>query len=237
MARYSTQRGKFGKGPSAPLTRKRPGLSKDQGRAGEVRDVQEPRSEETYAQLIGVAERLFQLIGFQKTTVADIAREMRMSPANVYRFFATKSQINEAVCKSLLGRIEAEAEKIAASRDSAAERLRHLFEYVGKAHIRQYRLSRKLHDLIDAAVTENWAIMSQHSERMRAILETIIAGGMDQGEFARADPRLAASIINTICIRFCHPRLIVEYENDIEPSLDQMITFCLEGLAKPQKRS
>jgi Bacterial regulatory proteins, tetR family len=42
------------------------------------------------------AERLFRQIGFQKTTVADIARELHMSPANVYRFFAAKSEINEA---------------------------------------------------------------------------------------------------------------------------------------------
>ena len=45
--------------------------------------------------------------------VADIARELHMSPANVYRFFAAKSEINEAVCMDLLGKIEAEAEKIA----------------------------------------------------------------------------------------------------------------------------
>jgi len=32
----------------------------------------------------------FRQIGFQKTTVADIARELHMSPANVYRYFAAK---------------------------------------------------------------------------------------------------------------------------------------------------
>ena len=48
-------------------------------------------------QIIQTAERLFREIGFQKTTVADIARELRMSPANVYRFFGAKSEINEAV--------------------------------------------------------------------------------------------------------------------------------------------
>ena len=37
-----------------------------------------------------VAERLFGEIGFQKTTVVDIARELGMSPANVYRFFRAK---------------------------------------------------------------------------------------------------------------------------------------------------
>ena len=59
--------------------------------------------------IVEIAERLFQQMGFQKTTVSDIARELRMSPANVYRFFGAKSEINEAVCMDLLGKIEAEA--------------------------------------------------------------------------------------------------------------------------------
>ena len=45
-------------------------------------------------QIVETAERLFREIGFQKTTVADIARELHMSPANVYRFFSAKSEIN-----------------------------------------------------------------------------------------------------------------------------------------------
>jgi AcrR family transcriptional regulator len=65
--------------------------------------------------IIEAAERLFRQKGFQKTTIADIARELQISPANIYRFFTTKSEINEAVCMDLLGKIEAEAEKIAAS--------------------------------------------------------------------------------------------------------------------------
>ena len=235
MSRYVTQR-KLEKGTASPYARKRPGLRKDQGRRSERRDVHEPSGGETHAQIVRTAERLFQLIGFQKTTVADIARELHMSPANVYRFFATKSQINEGVCKDLLGKIEAEAERIAASSGTAAERLRRLFEYISKTHLRQHRLDRKLHELIEAAFTENWAIMRQHTERMTAILEAIIASGMEQGEFAFSDSMLAASLINTICIRFCHPRLIVEYENDTEPSLDQMIIFCLAGLSKPVQK-
>ncbi|MGB7914727.1 MAG: helix-turn-helix domain-containing protein, partial [Rhodomicrobium sp.] len=66
--------------------------------------------------MVAAAERLFGQIGFRKTTVLDIAHELHMSPTNIYHFFAAKSEINEAVCMDLLGKIEAEARKIAASR-------------------------------------------------------------------------------------------------------------------------
>ena len=81
----------------------------------------------THKLIVEVAERLFRQIGFRKTTVADIARELHMSPANVYRFFTAKSDINEAVCMDLLRKIEAEAEKIAASHGTAAQKIRNLF--------------------------------------------------------------------------------------------------------------
>jgi AcrR family transcriptional regulator len=198
-----------------------------------MRTDRESKEKDTHKLIVEVAERLFRQIGFQKTTVADIARELHMSPANVYRFFTAKSEINEAVCMDLLSKIEAEAEKIAASRGTAAQKIRNLFGSVEKTHHKLFMFDRKLHDLIEAAITENWAIMRRHTERMAAILEQIIASGMASDEFPAGDAALASRLVNTACIRFCHPRLIVEYEQEPEPTLDQMIGFCLAGLAKP----
>jgi|SRR5579875_1052887 AcrR family transcriptional regulator len=197
-----------------------------------MRVERESKEKDTHKLIVEVAERLFRQIGFQKTTVADIARELHMSPANVYRFFAAKSEINEAVCMDLLGKIEAEAERIAGSRGTAAQRLRNLIASVEKSHHKQYMFDRKLHDLIEAAITENWAIMRRHTERMATILEQIIASGMESGEFPLGDASLAARLVNMACIRFCHPRLIVEYEQEAEPTLDQMVSFCLVALTK-----
>jgi len=53
--------------------------------------------------ILTTAERLFREIGYQKTTVADIARDLRMSPANVYRFFDSKKSINAGVARAIDG--------------------------------------------------------------------------------------------------------------------------------------
>jgi hypothetical protein len=100
----------------------------------------------------------------------------------------------------LLGKIEAEAEKIAASRGTAAQRIRNLFGTVEKTHTKQYVFDRKLHDLIEAAITENWVIMvmRRHMDRMTAILEQIIADGMASGEFPAGDTALAARLVNQL---------------------------------------
>jgi len=192
----------------------------------------EAKGRDTRRLIVEVAERLFRQLGFQKTTVADIARELRMSPANVYRFFGAKSEINEAVCMELLGKIEAEAGKIVVSRGTALQRMRNLVASVEKAFYKQYMLDRKLHELIEAAVTENWTTMRAHNHRMNLMLEQIIASGMASGEFPAGDTALAARLVNTACIRFCHPRLMAEYEQEPEPALDHMLDFCRAALVR-----
>jgi hypothetical protein len=67
---------------------------------------------------------------------------------------------------------------------------------------------------------------------MATILEQLIASGMASREFPAGDAMLAARLIKTACIRFCHPRLIVEYEQKPEPTLNQMIGFCLAAITR-----
>ena len=55
-------------------------------------------TEDTRTALLETAERLFREVGYGKTTVADIAEAVGMSSANVYRFFPSKSAINNAIC-------------------------------------------------------------------------------------------------------------------------------------------
>ena len=54
-------------------------------------------AEATRCRVVETAERLFRQFGYLKTTVGDIATELGMSPANIYRFFASKAAITEAV--------------------------------------------------------------------------------------------------------------------------------------------
>ena len=74
--------------------------------------VSEHVETDTRERILVVAERLFRQIGYQKTTVADIAKELRMSPANVYRFFDSKKSIHEGVARALMGEVEIEARRI-----------------------------------------------------------------------------------------------------------------------------
>src|ERR1700686_1673091 len=81
------------------------------------------KPDDTRARIMAAAEALFRRLGFAKTTVADIAAELEMSPANVYRFFSSKNAIVEAICKHCLSDVEERAWTVARSKAPAAERM------------------------------------------------------------------------------------------------------------------
>src|SRR5215472_15222965 len=81
------------------------------------------RSDDTKARIMDAAEMLFRRLGFAKTAVADIAGELGMSPANVYRFFPSKNAIVEAICQRCLAEVEDKAWAVARGRGSAADRM------------------------------------------------------------------------------------------------------------------
>src|SRR5258707_3990083 len=85
------------------------------------------RPDDTRARIVETAETLFRRLGYAKTAVADIAAELNMSPANVYRFFSSKNAIVEAICERCLGELDETAWAVARSRGPAAAKLERLF--------------------------------------------------------------------------------------------------------------
>ena len=138
---------------------------------------------DTRERILVVAERLFRQIGYQKTTVADIAKELRMSPANVYRFFDSKKAIHEGVARGLMGEVEVEAQRIARTPGPAAARLRELMKTIHRMNSERYVGDSKLHEMVEIAMEEGWDVCVAHMELITATIGEVIAQGVASGEF------------------------------------------------------
>jgi AcrR family transcriptional regulator len=193
--------------------------------------ISEHIESDTRERILEVAERLFREIGYQKTTVADIAKVLRMSPANVYRFFDSKKAIHQGVARSLMGEVEIEAQRIADTPGPAAPRLRELLTTVHRMNCERYIGDSKLHEMVAVAMEESWEVCVAHIERITEMIGAVIAQGMASGEFEEADVPLAAMCACTAMIRFFHPQIIAQSAHKPGPSLDQMIDFILAALA------
>lgn len=181
--------------------------------------------------ILGIAERLFREIGYRKTTVADIATALRMSPGNVYRFFPSKKALNEAVAAQLLGEIEDEISTIATrAGSSASERMRDLIAVMNGMSTERFTAERRMHEMVEVAMVESWPVIHRHIGRVDAILCALVAEGAAAGEFRVRDATVAARCVQSAILRYCHPTLITQCADEPGPTVAEMTAFVLDGL-------
>lgn len=192
----------------------------------------EDSAQSTRCRIMATASTFFHEIGYQKTTVADIARALKMSPANVYRFFDSKKAINEAVLERLIGEVEALLAGIANRPGlTPTQRLVTAIEALHNHSMDRYERYPRIHEMVEAAMGESWDVCRHHVARVTAVLERIIREGVRSGDFVTSDPAVAAGCIHVAIARYTHRLLVCHPIQPPVPPLDGMIAFLLRGLA------
>jgi AcrR family transcriptional regulator len=191
------------------------------------------RPDDTRERIVQTAEGLFRRLGFAKTAVADIAAELKMSPANVYRFFPSKSAIVEAICKRCLGEVEEKAWTIARSKAPAAQRLERLILEILAYHRENLVTEQRVNELVVAAIEDNWETIRAHKDLIRNVAELILRDGIAAGEFEALDPRETAELFMRSVVAFTHPLIVgqcVEEGQDVEAEARASVRFLLRAI-------
>jgi len=189
--------------------------------------------QENVTRILDAAERLFRHYGYSKTTVADVARDLGMSPANIYRFFASKIEIHQAIC----GRMLADSYKLAYDIRhlplSASERLR---RYVQG----QYRMTMdtmldemKVHEMIVVAIERDWHVIEKHVDSIHDLIAEIIREGIAAGEFAKQDAEVASRCFGAATVTLCHPQMVAQcLAKTNRATVDELIDYAIRALKK-----
>jgi AcrR family transcriptional regulator len=90
-----------------------------------------PRAE-TYELILDKAKELFTRFGPMRTTVADIARGLGMSSANIYKFFPNKNAIIEAVGQRFMADLHRDIIPLTKSNKPAWNRLEDVIRAVNR---------------------------------------------------------------------------------------------------------
>lgn len=191
------------------------------------------RPDDTKARIMEVAEALFRRIGYAKTTVTDIAAELDMSPANVYRFFPSKNAIVEAICRRCLAEVEEKAWRVARSKAPAAERMERLILEILAYHKENLVTEQRVNDMVLAAIEHSWETIRTHKRVLGNVTELILRDGIEAGEFKPLDPHVTAGLIMRSVICFTHPLMLgqcIEEGEDVETEARASIRFLLSAI-------
>jgi AcrR family transcriptional regulator len=190
-----------------------------------------PTATDTSTRILTEAERLFRLYGYAKTTVSDIASACNMSSSNVYRFFPSKSAINNAICDRIISESERRLFAIAHQKLSASERIAALIAELHRNTAEEMLDQKKVSEMVVTAMEEHWDAIDAHIKRVNSIFAHVIADGVASGEFRQQDPTRAAECARTAIALLWHPVLAAQCGcRDDRATMEEMTAFVLAAL-------
>ncbi|MBB6252033.1 TetR/AcrR family transcriptional regulator [Nitrospirillum iridis] len=190
-----------------------------------------PVDHERRAQIIAAADQHFRHYGFNKTTVADLAKAIGLSTAYIYKFFDSKKAIGEAICTRCLDAISEQLRIIVAEPTSAADRLRRIYPTLARAGAELFFEERKLHDIVVTAVAENWHSGTNYEEELRRVVRELVVSGREAGEFETETPleEVCLGIEETLW-PFAHPLMLEEKLDKLDTATAAVAGLVLRSL-------
>jgi len=181
--------------------------------------------------ILEAAEDVLRRFGPAKANVVDVARALGVSHGSVYRHFASKAALREAVTARWLERVAAPIALIAEEDGPAAGRLERWL-----VRLFETKRSRALDDpelfatYLDIAADAREAV-EDHVRYLIAQVTRIVKDGMASGEFAIADPAATARAVFYATGRFHDPVCAKHWSSStIESQFKEVWRLVLQGL-------
>ena len=184
--------------------------------------------------ILEAARVRFGYYGFNKTTMAEIAKDCHMSAANIYRHFNGKNDIIAVLATNLLKHQEARLAEIVAFKSSgSAEKLRKFF-IESIVITRQYATEQpKMKEMVDFICQERFDLVQSHKKNKQEFIETILREGASSGEFVIADTDMvstAEAVLDSTVI-FHTPLVMDMYSTeDLKSSCDRILKLILAAI-------
>jgi AcrR family transcriptional regulator len=159
----------------------------------------------TPERILAAAEEVLRRYGPGKATVVDVAQALGVSHGSVYRHFASKAALRDAVLRGWLERVMAPLEAIVASRAAPPARLRQWLTALRDIKRNKVLGEPELFATYSALAADAREVIGEHVEHLLGQIETIVAAGVKSGNFRMLDTKATALAIFDATARFHYP--------------------------------
>jgi AcrR family transcriptional regulator len=185
----------------------------------------------TPERILEAAEDVLRRFGPEKATVVDVARALGVTHGSVYRHFASKAALRDAVVRRWLETMMPALEAVVAEQGPAPGRLRRWLELLIAAKRRRATEDPELFATYSSLKTHARKVVQAHVDALVGQAARIIADGVARGEFAAADPAAAGRAVLHATTRFYSPAYASEWSDPgIGEAFDQVWHLLASGL-------
>jgi AcrR family transcriptional regulator len=185
----------------------------------------------TAEQILDAAEDVLRRYGPAKANVVDVARALGVSHGSVYRHFASKAALRNAVIERWLARVSQPLESIVKVEGPASARLTRWFAALRSIKLKKVTEDPTIFAAYHALALEAGDSIADHVRHLTEQLAAIIADGIRAGEFTAQNADESAQALFDATMRFHNPAYATEWRApDNQGAFDRLLALLLRGL-------
>lgn len=188
----------------------------------------------TREKILEAALDVLRRFGPQKANVVDVARVLGVSHGSVYRHFASKAALRDAVVERWLAGVAEPLAAIAAADGPAEARLKQWLDaLIATKRAKRASADFELFETYRSLFDETAGVVEAHVAGLAAQIATILADGVARGEFEVENPALTGRAVLEATGRFHNPAHAAEWSNpDIDRAFEAVWHLLLNGLRR-----
>jgi AcrR family transcriptional regulator len=196
---------------------------------------------DTRQQILEAAMERIHHYGYGKTTMSEIARDCSMSAGNIYRFFASKIDIAEAMARKFNAKVFEDYAAIARKPTSASARVREFFEMSLERTFKAIEEDAKILEVASVLKQERPLYFNEQLAQERVYLVQILNDGAQTGEFRPLDrPEETAEFMQAALMKFRFPQLfsalsLPKLQRELVGVLDLLLAALSCGASTPDR--
>jgi AcrR family transcriptional regulator len=196
---------------------------------------------DTREQILDAAMERIHHYGYGKTTMSEIARDCSMSAGNIYRFFASKIDIAEAMARKFNAKVFEDYAAIARKKTLASSRLREFFELSLERTFKAIEEDAKILEVANVLKQERPLYFNEQMAQERVYLVQILNDGVQAGEFRPLErPEETAEFMQSALMKFRFPQLfsalsLPKLQRELGGVLDLLLASLSCGASTPER--
>lgn len=186
------------------------------------------------ADILSAAQKRFRNFGYGKTTMAEIAADVNMSAANLYRYFDNKQDIAAECASQCMDDLNALLENVVKLPNLDAIQRLHLYVQTSmRYHFDMMHDAPRLNELVENISTNHTQLIYKRNQKSEKQIASILQQGVNAGEFAVDDIARTASAILRATVFFTVPVFMHLYTiEEFEKMAVDVVTLVINGLRK-----
>jgi len=198
-----------------------------------IAKIPEQESAQIRSQILDAAEQRLRTYGYGKTTMVEIATDVGMSAANLYRYFENKLDIGAALAQRCFSvRFDVLQEVVEQQDISATAKLEAFVITTLRYTHTQFGEAPKVNELVDIIVAERCEVIQAKIENDLKLINVILESGVQSGEFVIDNIQTTAQAIQHATVKFSVPLFMSMYPlEEFEQHARNLVKLLVQGLS------